>query len=92
MTPLGQHVDETRHEWHLGPDDGEVDALALDRGHQTIEVIDGDVEQARIGGDTRVAGCAQELGSLRRVLQCTHDRVLAPARTDDEDLHVRARR
>ena len=79
-----------RDERHLRPDDDEVDALALDRGDEPVDVLDGDVEQARVGGDAGVAGRAQQLGLLRRALQRAHDRVLAPAGADDEDLHVRA--
>ncbi len=46
----------------LGPDDGQIDALALDRRHEAADVIGGDVKHARVVGDARVARRAQQLG------------------------------
>ena len=86
----GERVDQSGNERHLRPDDGEVDILALDRGHQPVDVVHRDVQHARVVGDARVARRAQQLRPLRRARQRAHDRVLAPARADDQNLHVRA--
>ena len=88
-TARGKRVDESTHQRRLRTDDGEVDVLALDRGQQPLDVVDRDLEQARVRGDARVTRRAQQLRLLGRALQRAHDRVLAPARADDEDLHVR---
>ena len=47
-----------------------------------------DVEQAGVARDAGVARRAQHLGVLRRAPERADDRVLAPARADDEDLHA----
>ena len=84
----GQRVDQTGDERRLGPDDDEVDRLALGRRGQGVDVVDADVEQVGVGGDAGVAGRAEHLRRLRRAPQRADDRVLAPARADDEDLHA----
>jgi hypothetical protein len=70
----------------LGADHDEVDALGARGVDQALEVVDGDVQQPGVGGDPGVAGRAQQLRALRRAGQRAQDRVLAPARADDEDL------
>ena len=84
----GEQVDEAVDERRLGPDDDEVDGLALGRRGHGGHVADADVEQAGVGGDAGVAGRAEHLGVLRRAPERADDRVLAPARADDEDLHA----
>ena len=85
----GQEVDEAGDERRLGPDDDEVDGLALGRRGHGGHVAGADVEQARVARDAGVAGRAEHLGLLRRAPERADDRVLAPARADDEDLHDR---
>ena len=82
----GELVGEAGDERHLGPDDDEVDALRRGGVGQPGDVVDGDRQQPRVGGDARVAGRAQQLGRGGRALQRAHERVLAPAGADDEDL------
>jgi hypothetical protein len=82
----GQEVDEPVDQRRLGPHDDEVDGLVRGgRGHRG-HVVDGDVEHARVARDAGVARRAQDLGALRRAPERADDRVLAPARADDEDL------
>ena len=46
------------------------------------------VERPRVAPDPRVARRAQHLRRLRRAQQGANERVLAPARADDEDPHT----
>ena len=63
---LAQAVDEPEHERQLGADDDEVDALGRGGGRdEPVEVVDGDVEQARVLRDARVAGRAEQLDRRR---------------------------
>jgi hypothetical protein len=72
-----------RDERRLRPDHDEV---AGHGGlHESGDVVDADVDERRLLGDSRVAGRGQDLGRRRRPLQGAHERVLAPARADDED-------
>ena len=82
----GEEVDEAVDQRRLGAHDDEVDALVGGRRRHPGHVGDGDVEQARVARDARVARRAQDLGALRRAPERADDRVLAPARADDEDL------
>ena len=82
-----ERVDEPRDERRLGPDDDEVDGLALGRVGHRGDVLDRRLDEPRVARDARVAGSAQDLGRLRRAPQRAHDRVLAPPGTDDENLH-----
>ena len=88
MTPASRkRVDEPRDERHLGPDDDEVDGFVARRRDQRVEIIDGDLEQPRIGGDAGVAGRAEQLRPLRRARERADERVLATPGADDKDLH-----
>ena len=63
--------------------------LALAAATQPLDVIGGDPPAARASAcDAGVARRAQQLRLLRRARQRTHERVLTPARADDENLHV----
>ena len=56
-----------------------------------VDVLGADVEAARVGRDPGVAGRAEDLGRARGARQRAHDRVLAPAASDDEDLQSAGR-
>ncbi len=90
MTTRIERIYQACHQGSLGAHDGEVDALALHRRDDSVDVIGSDVEQPRIPRDAGVAGRAQQLVLPSRALQRKHDRVLAPASADDQDLHARA--
>jgi hypothetical protein len=81
-----QLVDQAGDERGLGADDDEVDALVAGGVHERLEVVDAGVDRAGVGGDAGVAGRAQQGRRLRRARQRADERVLAPARADDEDL------
>ena len=87
MATIVERVDEPVDQRHLRTDDGELDALALDGRQQPFDVVGGDVEQAGVLRDAGVARRAQQLGLLRRAAERAHERVLAAAGADDEDLH-----
>jgi hypothetical protein len=74
---VGQAVDQRR----LGADDDEVDALGAGDGQRLA------VDDPGVAGDARVAGRGQQLGVLGGAAQRAHERVLAAAGADDEDLH-----
>src|SRR5690606_8438984 len=73
----------------LGPDDDEVDAERDgEPGHRgTVEGVHG--VQLRERSDARVAGRGEQLVAAVGVVEreCSDDRVLAGAGSDDEDLH-----
>jgi hypothetical protein len=59
---------------------------------ETPDVIAPNVQAAGIGGDSGVAGGAQQVVARGRSSQRAHDRVLATAAPDDEDPHPTAPR
>ena len=60
------------------------------RGDDRLDVLGADLGQALgVGGDPGVAGRAEQLGSVGRARERPHDRVLAPAAADDQDLQAR---
>ena len=69
-----------------GPDDDEVDPLVARRGDERGRVVDGDVEQPRVAARCRRCRARTAARALRRARERAHDRVLAAARADDEDL------
>ena len=83
-------VGEPGHERRLRPDDDEVDARLRRGGGQRHRVADVGVEPLRLRADARVARRAQQLRLLRRAGERADDRVLAPARADDEDPHLQS--
>jgi len=62
---VGELVDQPGDQRRLGADDDEVDPLGAGGVDQTLEVVGGDVEQPRVGGDAGVAGRADEQRLLR---------------------------
>ena len=81
---VGQPGDERR----LGPADHELDPGRGGRAREALDVAGVGARQRRgVARDARVARRAQQLGPLRRARERAHDRVLAPAGADDEDLH-----
>ena len=89
MPRAAEEVDEAVDQRRLGPDDDEVDGLALGRRRHGGHVAEPDVEQAGVARDAGVARRAEDLGVLRRAPERADDRVLAPARADDEDRPAR---
>ena len=83
-----QRVGEARDERRLRPDDDEVDAGLARRAGERGGVVRRRLEHAGVAADARVPGRAQDLGRLRRAQQRADERVLAPARADDEDPHT----
>ena len=71
-----------------GPDDDEVDGRGARGGGERRRVVGRRVERARVAADAGVAGRAQDLGLLRGAQERPDERVLAPARADDEDPHT----
>ena len=86
-----ERVHEPRHQRRLGPHHGEVDALALHRRDDPLHVVGRHVDQPRVPRDAGVAGGAQQLRLFFGARQRPHQRVLAPARADDENPHVRGK-
>ena len=91
MATAVECVHEARHQRRLGSHHGEVGALALHRRDDSLDVVGRHVDQARVLRDARVAGSAQQLRLFLGARERTHQRVLASARADDEDPHVRGR-
>ena len=89
---LGQRVGQAVDERRLGPHDHEVHRLVARSRDQPVEVVDAELERARIPRDAGVARRGEEVGRGRRAPQRPHDGVLAPARADDEDPHRRRSR
>ena len=80
----GARVGQAGHERRLGADHDEVHALGDSLRREVVAADD-----PRLARDARVAGRAQQLRGLRRARERAHDRVLAPAAADDEDLRHR---
>ena len=72
----------------LGPDDGQLDPLALDEGQQPLEIVHANRHDARVARDARVSRRARQRGAIRGAPERSHQRVLAPAGSDDEDPHA----
>ena len=68
-----------------------MDALALDGGRDPIDVLGGDVEQARILSYAGVSRRAQQLGHSRGARERAHQRMLASTASHDQDLHITRR-
>ena len=84
----GERVRQARDERRLRPHDDEVDGRVARRAGQGGRVVSGRLEHVGVAADARVAGRAQDLGRLRGAQQRADERVLAPARADDEDPHT----
>ena len=86
MPARGELVGEPRDERRLGPDDDEIAARVLRGVDEPVDVVDGDRRAA--ARRPRYRGCRARTAARarRRALQGAHERVLAPARADDEDL------
>ncbi len=86
--PLGlERVDEPGDQGRLRPDDHQVARLTLGRPDDLSD-LGRDLEAPGVGRDPGVARRAEQLGTLAAARQGAHDRVLAAARADDEDLHA----
>ena len=84
-----EQVDQPVDQRRLGPDDDEVDGLALRPPRPCRPRRRRATSSRRASArDAGVARRAQHLGLLRRAPERADDRVLAPARADDEDLHA----
>ena len=71
----------------LGPDDGEIDVVGLDRADQAVLVVRSDGE---IGGERRGAGiarCAEEVGGGEVAAERPAQRMFAAAASDDQYPH-----
>ena len=84
----GERVGEPGHERRLGSDDDEVDAGVARRAGERRRLAGGRVERPRVAPDPGVARRAEHLRRLRRAQQGADERVLAPARADDQDPHT----
>ena len=91
-TPGAHRVGHARDQRHLGADDDEVGVEVVGELRDLRGVGGVDREAERDLGDAGVAGRGEHLGRRRRTLQRPHERVLAPARPDDEDAHGQAAR
>jgi hypothetical protein len=88
---LSQRVDHARHERGLRTDHDEVAPLVGGEAHDGIDVLDRDVHAPNpITRDARVPGRREHLGVLRAAQERAHDRVLATAAAEDEDLSTGA--
>ena len=82
---VGEPVDQRR----LGPDHDQADRVAaaeIDHGAMV-----GGVERDQLGmlGDAGIAGRRVELAQQRRLRELPGERMFAPARTDEQDIHER---
>ena len=84
----GERVGEPGHERRLGPHDHEVDRGRAGGPGQRRDVVGRRVERPGVVPDARVAGRAEQLRGLRGARERADERVLAPARADDEDPHT----
>jgi hypothetical protein len=83
---LAQAVGEAGDQRRLGADDDQIDVLVRGEPEQAVDVVGGEVDQPRVGGDAGVAGGAEQSRVLWRAGERADQRVLAPARADDENL------
>ena len=87
---LAERIDHARDERRLRPDNDEIAALVGGRADDRIDILGRDVDAPDpVARDAGVPGCGDDLRVLRAAEQCAHDRVLAAAAPDDEDLSRR---
>ena len=86
---VSQLVGDTRDERCLRPHHNEIDLERRREGEQPFGVLGADGMAATESGDAGVAGRRMELVEARRLAQLPGERMLACARTDEEDLHTR---
>src|SRR5258708_6039624 len=67
---------------------GEMDVLLFCKGDQRRDFGDGDVLEARLERRAAVAGSDEDLLHPHVLGELPRERVLAPSRSDDEELHV----
>ena len=86
---LAQRVGEPADERRLGPDDDEVDAeLTREREH-AFGVLGPYRMAVGVPRDPGIAGRAVELRRVRALREPPRERMLAPARPDEEHFHAR---
>ena len=81
---VGEPGDERR----LRPDDDEVDAELVAEPEQRLRVVRPERVAGAEAGDARVAGGGVQVAEPRALGDLPRERVLAPARADDEDVHA----
>ena len=82
--PVGQPAAQRR----FRPHDHQFDLVGFRKIGDPLVFVHGDRHALRHRGDPGVAGRAPEFLHLRRLRQLPAERVLAPARTDDQNLHL----
>ena len=81
----GAGVRQPGHQRRLRAGHDQLDARRGRGRGEPFDVARVAASTVRVARDPRVAGRAQQLGLLRGARERAHDRVLAPAGSDDED-------
>ena len=84
-----ERVDEPRRQRRLGTHDDEPDALVHGEPHDAFDVVHR--QRCALPRTPRIAGRHHEATGARRPGYGPSDRVLAPARPDDQNVHVHTR-
>ena len=86
-------IDHAGGEWCLRADHGQPDVVLTGQRQQAIDIlgIDRDILDSRLQRRAGIARRDQHLLDIARLRQFPGQRMLAPARSDDQNLHCRAR-
>ena len=82
-----QRISEAEHERQLGSDHDEPDLEVVGKRYQAADVVDGDLVAGRDPRDAGVAGRAMQFATGGARGERLRQRVLPPARTDEQDPH-----
>ena len=82
-----QGISEAEHERQLGSDHDEPDLEVVGQRDQAADVVDGDVVAGRDARDAGIAGRAMQVATGGARGERLRQRVLPPARTDEQDPH-----
>src|SRR5690606_22328938 len=84
-----ERVDDAEHERRFGAYDREIDALALRKADQPVDVVCAQLHVADVRLERRasIAGRDVHRAHTRRLRRFPRERVLAAAGTDDENSH-----
>ena len=83
-----QPVDQAEHQRQLGPRHHQLDAFLPAEGDDAGDVVGRERHAGRLARDRIAAGRAIQAIDERRCRERPAQRMLAPARADDQDLHA----